>query len=100
MALIDSKKCPCRSCPLVKCYAGCDKYDEWLQGKDMKKPLTVEELRRMNGEPVWIRKTGTRQSFWMLAYKDICSNRLGWLDYRDYGEEWVAYRYAQEEGVK
>lgn len=61
------------------------------------KPLTIEELREMCGEPVFIRKLDGDQSFWMLAYPDAVSNRLGWLDYRNYGSAWVAYRHKPKE---
>ena len=67
------------------------------QERENPKPLTIEELRKMNGEPVFIRKLDGAQSFWMLAYPDVVSNRLGWLDYRNYGSAWVAYRHKPKE---
>lgn len=71
------------------------------QEREKPKPLTIEELREMNGEPVFIRKLDGDQSFWMLAYPDVVSNRLGWLDYRNYGSAWVAYRHKpKEDGEK
>lgn len=60
-------------------------------------PLAVEELRQMSGEPVWVQKLDGDKSFWMLAYPDVVSNRLGWLDYRDYGKCWTAYRRNPKE---
>ena len=71
------------------------------QERENPKPLTIEELRQMHGEPVFIRKLDGDQSFWMLAYPDVVSNRLGWLDYRNYGSAWVAYRHKpKEDGEK
>ena len=67
------------------------------QERENPKPLTIEELQQMNGEPVFIRKLDGDQSFWMLAYPDVVSNRLGWLDYRNYGSAWVAYRHKPKE---
>lgn len=67
------------------------------QERENPKPLTIEELREMNGEPVFIRKLDGDQSFWMLAYPDAVSNRLGWLDYRNYGSAWVAYLHKPKE---
>lgn len=59
--------------------------------------LTVEELQQMNGTPVFVKNLRNGKTFWMLAYPDVVSNRLGWLDYHTYGEEWIAYLYEFEE---
>ena len=65
-----------------------------IHGND---PLAIEELQQMYGEPVWVKKLDSDKSFWMLAYKDQVCNRIGWLDYRGYGKDWVAYRHKPEE---
>ncbi len=62
------------------------------------KPLTLEELRQMDGEPVWVHNLEVNKSFWMLAYKDVVRNRLGYLDYSGYGKTWIAYRHKPKEG--
>lgn len=59
--------------------------------------LTVEELKQMNGTPVFVKNLKSGKTFWMLAYPDQVCNRLGWLDYRTYDEEWIAYLYEFEE---
>lgn len=56
------------------------------------KPLTIEELHNMYFEPVWIETTGGK-SFWMFVYADRVMNRAGYLEYRNYGKEWLAYRH-------
>jgi hypothetical protein len=60
-------------------------------------PIPLEELKQMSGEPVWIHFLDHGIDCWMLAYSDIVSNRIGWLDYRNYGEHFVAYREKPEE---
>ena len=69
---------------------------QWIPASERQRkdpqPLTIEELRQMDGEPVWVHNLEVGKSFWALAYKDVVSNRLGWLDYSGYGKIWVAYR--------
>lgn len=80
--------------------------------KDENLSLTLEELREMDGEPVWI--VSTRGSGWCIV------NWLGinqsWMYYsrtgtaegmtatpisaRDYGDTWLAYRRKPEEGTE
>ena len=62
-------------------------------------PLTIEELRQMNGEPVWIAwPDGRIKNHWwivgsiewhMMDFDDSCS-------IRDYGKVWIAYRNKHE----
>lgn len=54
-------------------------------------PLSIEKLCKMDGIPVWVHNSIAGKSFWMLAYSNQCSNRLGYLEYRDYQNTWVAY---------
>lgn len=63
-------------------------------------PLTLEELREMDGEPVWavlLTKTKGNDSGWTLVYKNNgYSAAQRWtiwaLWYEDYGKTWLAYR--------
>lgn len=58
-----------------------------------REPLTLDELRKMKGEPVWFeRMNKLGAGCWMLAYRDCACNRLGVADYLDYGKTWLAYR--------
>lgn len=66
-------------------------------------PLTLEELREMDGEPVWLEySNGAHQ--WHIV-KDIVGyaniNVIRWRDgglesIQDYGKTWLAYRCPPE----
>lgn len=63
-------------------------------------PLTLEELRGMDGQPVWMAFEG--ESYWDLGR---CHNseffvtwRSGYLLWGEYGRTWLAYRRKLEEG--
>lgn len=69
-------------------------------------PLTLEELREMDGEPVWciiIDGDYKGESFWVLVSIDtaecICNN---WdvILFAYYGKTWLAYRRKLEEGAE
>ena len=69
-------------------------------------PLTLEELREMDGEPVWLEySNGAHQ--WHIV-KDIVGyaniNVIRWRDgglesIQDYGKTWLAYRCPPEREV-
>lgn len=75
-------------------------------------PLTLEELREMDGEPVWMTIPGKSGGEWVIARNinlgDVCvfcpvgarreygvdgSDTIG-----DYGKTWLAYRRKTKEG--
>lgn len=64
------------------------------------KPLTLEELRGMHREPVWI--TGKGTSGWVVVLWDYVnriahSNHLGNVFFlSEYGKTWLAYRHKPE----
>ncbi len=60
-------------------------------------PLTVEELREMDGEPVWVCTMDGKAATWMFAYYDRCENLTDVAGYEDYGSVWLAYRRKPEE---
>lgn len=75
--------------------------------------LTIEELKQMNGEPVWI--SGKSNTYSLLYYlgedvigheKDCFTsyyfgvNESEFLDVEDYGKTWLAYRRKVEEEVR
>lgn len=73
-------------------------------------PLTLEDLREMDGEPVWIspvKENGKVLARWMLVSgynpkKDIyllapSSNITQGYDGKSYGKTWLAYRRKLEE---
>ena len=80
------------------------------------KPLTLEELRKMDGEPVWVNDLCTK------AHSEYCVISIGkpmvfqdidhynaayipgvehtWYEFCDYGREWIAYRHKPKEVTK
>lgn len=66
-------------------------------------PLTIEELREMNGEPVWIVDVGPHKWYgpgWAIVDRDNCLVRTvkNWnaVFFESYGERWLAYRRPPE----
>lgn len=81
-------------------------------------PLTLEELREMDGEPVWVcRKGHVESGWWCFLAKffddgdpggwvsdDGCISvkglyHVGYLPYKGCGNAWLAYRRKLEEGA-
>lgn len=63
-------------------------------------PLTLEQLRKMGGEPVWVQCLFAEDySVWTIV--DICLNGIHtkyfYADFDYYGDEWLAYRRKPEE---
>lgn len=64
-------------------------------------PLTLEQLREIDGEPVWVSQPDDVLSpFWGVvdAENGFVSNYLYAASFEDYGTEWIAYRRRPEEG--
>ena len=64
-------------------------------------PLTLEELREMDGEPVYVARSGGR-SAWMVVDRKLemmrgASGKLAF--FIDCGKTWIAYRRKPEEGT-
>lgn len=68
-------------------------------------PLTLEELREMDGEPVWVVPLNDFDilpaNYLVNAYEEqIVVDKFGaYLDFEDYGKTWLAYRRRPEEGT-
>ena len=65
-------------------------------------PLSLEQLREMDGEPVWIVQINDElRPFWGLvdAEDESAASRLYCAMFEDYGTEWLAYRRKPEEGT-
>lgn len=76
-----------------------------LMEREENEPLTLEELRKMDGEPVWIVSLTDDYTSWgIVRAKEI--GESWWLavagtsriiEFKvDYGETWLAYRSKQE----
>jgi hypothetical protein len=68
------------------------------------KPLTLERLRQMDGEPVWIKGSDAKTSGWALIKgkreKQIANCPDDWnISYylKDYGKTWIAYPRKMEQ---
>ena len=67
--------------------------------------LTLEELREMDGEPVWVVPLNDFDilpaNYLVNAYEEqIVVDKFGaYLDFEDYGKTWLAYRRRPEEGT-
>ena len=67
-------------------------------------PLPLEQLREMDGEPVWIVDVGPHKWYgpgWAIVDRDNCLVRTAknWnpVFFESYGERWLAYRRPKEE---
>lgn len=64
-------------------------------------PLTVKELKGMNGEPVWIDNKVGKSKWELVSYSNkfgLCTkNGHGVFAWYDYGKTWLAYRQKPEE---
>ena len=81
---------------------------EWAQTlptlTPQNEPLTIEQLREMDGEPVWIVDVGPHKWYgpgWAIVDRDNCLVRTAknWnpVFFERYGERWLAYRRPKEE---
>lgn len=62
-------------------------------------PLTLEELKQMDGQPVWIVKNG-EVGKWFIFEVLVWSKSLyagDKFNFDFYGETWLAYRYPPKE---
>ena len=70
-------------------------------------PLTLDELRKMDGEPVWIKLFDPDEAFWVLRNEWVDTQNpepmilfhMRWYSHADYGKTWLAYRQKPEEGT-
>ena len=65
-------------------------------------PLTLEEPRGMNGEPVWVQSPRMPEyGRWAIVEGVDIEHKILWLiaDYtcHDYGKVWLAYRHKPKE---
>ena len=66
------------------------------------KPLTLDELRQMDGEPVWVQSPGVPEYGRWAIVEGVGENCLFLHDdftCHDYGKTWLAYRQKPEEGT-
>ena len=62
-------------------------------------PLTLDELLKMNGEPVWVQSPGVPEYGRWAIVEGVGENCLFLHDdftCHDYGKTWLAYRHKKE----
>lgn len=72
------------------------------EARDENPPLTLEELREMDGEPVCITPVDGGPYTWMLVDTkyEVCREAHGGLAvFENLGKTWVAYRHKPENGA-
>jgi len=65
-------------------------------------PLTLEELRGMDGEPVWCAFPEGRDCYMIIRWYNsefFKSYECGFLLTEEYGKSWLAFRRRPEEGA-
>ena len=77
---------------------------EDVTDKDVGKndPLTLDELRQMDGEPVWVQSPGIPEYGRWAIVEGVGENSLFLHDdftCHDYGKTWLAFRQKPEEGT-
>ena len=80
-----------------------------MECNNLNEPLTLDELRKMDGEPVWVVCLKPERYYeppigWRIIEKSIVDTFGVWNDSsclaeRDYGKTWLAYRQKPEEGT-
>ena len=66
---------------------------------DVNKSLTLVELRKMDGEPVWVQSPGVPEYGRWAIVEGVGENCLFLHDdftCHDYGKIWLAYRHKKE----
>lgn len=86
------------------CTDGCDYFTPTLTPPN--EPLTLEQLREMEGQPVWVKCLKPNKYInppvrWRILEKSIMGTFGVWdgescLSERDYGTDWLAYRRPPE----
>ena len=82
---------------------------------EVNKALTLDDLRQMDGEPVWVsvsnnwRESGVSEGWCIIRFHSedgkvrvyVYDTRHGarFFAQQDYGESWLAYRHKPEEGT-
>lgn len=68
--------------------------------REKPKPLTIEELRQMDGQPVWIDDWWEDSHGWELSMDAADYFEGEKRTEKEYGSIWIAYRYKPKEDVK
>ena len=83
-----------------------EQLDKVSQGSSQDKPLTLDELRKMDGEPVWVEFQDGSGGCWGLVHITmfnhvVFANGLYCTVGKPYyGKTWLAYRQKPEEWME
>lgn len=75
------------------------KMAELLRAEDSR-PLTLDELREMDGEPVWVELVNGTHGCWLIVDTELIERNVGLLSYQNYGVWGLAYRRKPDEGTR
>lgn len=70
------------------------------RASDENPPLSLDELRQMEGEPVWIDYLDGHYGIVNVSVDAVVDGSAWFYDFTDYGEGWLAYRRKPKEEVK
>lgn len=97
--------CSSTNLPCCRCNPGpCEhRKDTVTERHELNEPLTLDELRKMDGEPVWVVwPDGRIKSQWFIIsstfWIEMFQEWDGTLS-KDYGKTWLAYRQKPEGGT-
>ena len=79
------------------------KVESKLKVVESNESLTLDELRKMDGEPVWVQSPGVPEYGRWAIVEGVGENCLFLHDdftCHDYGKTWLAYRQKPEEETK
>lgn len=71
------------------------------QEQENNAPLTLDELRVMDGDPVYIIRFEDNRGWWVVIHgvtkSKLTTDYGSWFALEDYGKTWIAYRHKPEE---
>ena len=92
----------CKSCPLCQSDKVRHKQEHFRDLTKKVEPLTLDELRKMDGEPVWVQSPGVPEYGRWAIVEGVGENCLFLHDDftgHEYGKTWLAYRQKPEDGT-
>ena len=99
----DPRPCGMELCDAVDMAISALRQQETVTNRNgLNEPLTLDELREMDGEPVWVQSPGVPEYGRWAIVEGVGENCLFLHDdftCHDYGKTWLAYRKKPEEGT-
>ena len=96
----DPRPCGVELCDAVDMAIAALRQQETVANRN--EPLTLDELRKMDGEPVWVQSPGVPEyGRWAIVEGggENCLFLHDEFTCHDYGKTWLAYRQKPEEGT-